>query len=310
MQFPIRRTELFISLVVLLFGLIIVSPFYNFTINLIKSFGVQAMGAIGVLGLIFLITKRWIVASSSLLSATIIFFHLIPHIGGISTTSILSSKGTKIKVAHFNVLINNTGYDKTIGAVKSLNPDFVSFQEVSRRWGKELENGLKKEYPFYKIISSDTNSYGIAYFSRLPVENPDIILITNKPNLTGDIVVANEKIHFITSHTKSPLSRERYWERNEHIKGISEYLKNIPGPKLAIGDYNAVPWHPHIINLKKATGLNDSRKKLTPTYPSHFKLARIPIDYIFYSDELTCLSFESVKSTTSDHFGVFGQYKF
>jgi endonuclease/exonuclease/phosphatase (EEP) superfamily protein YafD len=304
-----KKIEVVLGLSFVLLALIVINPLYNFLINLLKSFSVQIMAALGIIGLLLIIFRRWLLASQAIIAASLILFHLLPHVG-LDFDKIKTSGGNILKVAHFNVFIDNRSFEHTLNTVKDLDPDFISFQEVNSGWAKELVAGLKKDFPYYKVIPCDSTSYGIAYFSKHPVLNSKVIYFTEKPNLTGDISINNEKIHFISSHTKSPLSRKRYHERNEHIRNIVAYIKEKQGPVLAIGDYNAVPWHPHIIDLKNETGLKDSRKSLTPTFPSHVKLARIPIDYIFYSEDIRCLDFKAVKSTKSDHFGVVGEYRF
>ena len=113
----------------------------------------------------------------------------------------------------------------------------------------------------------------------------------------------------MTAHTRSPTNPQGLRRRNAHLHEMSQYLKSVDGPVLAIGDFNAVPWNDDIQLLQATAELKDSRKGLAPTFPSWGWFLQVPIDYIFHSDDLACVQFETIKSTSSDHFGIVGAYE-
>ena len=81
------------------------------------------------------------------------------------------------------------------------------------------------------------------------------------------------------------------------------------GEFLVLGDFNTVPWDRQLLRFKSDTRLFDSRKKLTPTYPTWNPfVAQIPIDYIFHSEGIGCSSLDSVR-LTSDHKAILGTYR-
>ncbi|MEQ9438302.1 MAG: endonuclease/exonuclease/phosphatase family protein, partial [Cyclobacteriaceae bacterium] len=166
---------------------------------------------------------------------------------------------------------------------------------------------LKARYPYDDLASSPV--HGVAVFSKYPVENFTTYYWGSEPNLTGNIILPDTTVHFVATHTLSPRSEERYAKRNQHLKQMAHYLESINGPVLAIGDFNAVPWNPAIVQIRRQSNLIDSRKGLTPTYPADWNVGGIPIDYILHSNELKCLGFQSIDMAGSDHKGVLGEYQ-
>ena len=209
--------------------------------------------------------------------------------------------------------------------------DLLSFQEVTPGWAEELTQRLGDAYPYYHVVSDPHDAQGMAIFSRHPLKNVQTRYWADVPNIVGDIDLTTPRetteaamrddnpfagglpgdttVHFVASHTLSPRSESRYRRRNEHIRHIAHYLQSVDGPVLAIGDYNAVPWNPSIVAMKEKARLYDSRRTFTPTYPSRLQDGGLPIDYVFHSDDFTCLDFYAVTAAGSDHRGVVGTYR-
>ena len=213
-------------------------------------------------------------------------------------------------MAHFNVLKFNNDYQSTVQEALKSNADFVSFQEVSLDWSSALQKGLEQEYPYYHLVPSDQCCFGIAVFSKHPLTGVDTPYIGGIPNISGTIELDDTSIQFVTAHTPSPVGPANYHKRNHHIRQLGKYIEQLEGPVLAIGDFNAVPWDDSVIHFSKKTGLKDSRKELSATYPSWSFIPLIPIDYIFHSKEIRCHSLKTIDSTSSDHYGIVGTYSF
>ncbi|MEM9022626.1 MAG: endonuclease/exonuclease/phosphatase family protein [Bacteroidota bacterium] len=213
-----------------------------------------------------------------------------------------------LSVAHFNVLISNRQYDKMVAKARNTGADFMSFQEVNAEWAEALENGLKSTYPYYFLLPSDSY-FGMAVFSRFPLHNVETFTTRQVPNLVGDIEVGDSTIHFLAAHTYSPTKPWKYRQRNRHIEALADYLDAIDGPKIAVGDFNSVPWDHALEDFRHQTALQDSRTSWSATYPSWLSIAGIPIDYIFFSPELDCLEFRVVHDTNSDHHGIVSRFR-
>jgi endonuclease/exonuclease/phosphatase (EEP) superfamily protein YafD len=276
----------------------------NFFIMLAKAFAYQYMIALVFLVMWFMMRGRYrymFVALASVLLVNTLFNEVI-------TGEISNPQANGIKVAHFNVLKYTSNHGPTMERAIETDADIISFQEVDHEWADTLLNNLTGRYPYYKIVPHE-GSYGLAIFAKHPLENVQVMYTNKVPNLVGEVVVDKQRINFVASHTKAPLGLFNYRHRNSHIAAISHYLKRIEGPVLVIGDFNTVPWDDHLLQFKSDSNLFDSRKNLAATYPNNLSIARIPIDYIFHSREVECLSFSTITGTSSDHFGIVGIYQ-
>lgn len=287
---------------------VFVLPSDNYYIDLIQSFTFHAMLVYLVVTVIFALMRWKYVAISGFAVSFMLLIHLFPHVNNIFDTGYgAHAHGESFKVAHFNILGSNRHFDEIINNAIQLNADILSFQEVEEEWAHQLMDGLEEEYPYFAI--TEHKFHGVAIFSKYPLENMKTYYWTDEPTLTGDVIYNGNALHFVATHTLSPRNIERFQVRNQHLGKVAEYVKQVNGPVVAIGDFNAVPWSQVIVNITKNTDLVDSRKGLTSTFPANLPIG-IPIDYIFHSDELSCINFEAVDAIGSDHKGVVGEYAF
>ncbi len=295
-------------ILLLLSALLFILPTPNFYLDVLQSFALHAMIGYGALSLLFLLLKKGWLTLASLGSLLLLLLFFYPYLMN-QTTREFTIEEEPFKVAHFNVLRSNKKYELTIQKALNSKAHLLSFQEVDTAWAKQLKNGLSKDFPYYKIVAYDQSTRGLAVFSSYPLNNMQVYYWYGIPNIAGDVTVGNREIHFLASHTLSPINEERHFLRNQHIRQIGVYLRSVEGPVLAIGDYNIVPWNHQIIALKEKAQLLDSRKGFTSTYPAILRSGGIPIDYIFHSPELECISFRALPTEGSDHRGVLGTYQ-
>jgi endonuclease/exonuclease/phosphatase (EEP) superfamily protein YafD len=116
-------------------------------------------------------------------------------------------------------------------------------------------------------------------------------------------------VAFISATTSTPTNEKDYANQIKQFKYITDYANTIDSALIVMGDMNAVPWSDQIKNFMQHTGLKDSRKDLSATYPAQSPF-QIPIDYIFHSGEIRCIQFTTVGGTTSNHLGIIGYYNF
>lgn len=300
-----KNKERLLAAFLMIPAILMLIPSYTFTLTLYQSFLFQAMLVYGLLSAIWILKFHYRLAGVNF----IIFFLLLVKISApISKTYRIDQGNESLKVLQFNLLSTNDKYDETIHRVLELQPDFVSFQEVSQEWSKALLAGLSKAYPFHKVVKHPDQGQGIAVFSQYPLIDVEEIEVTSTANITGKILVGDETINFLALHTKSPTTRYKWDNRNNHLKWAETYVNEQPGEFLVLGDFNTVPWDNRMLNFKSSTQLSDSRKKLTPTYPTWNPfLAQIPIDYILHSKGIGCSSLDSV-TITSDHKAIMGSF--
>ena len=210
-------------------------------------------------------------------------------------------------MAHFNVLYINNDFDPVVEKALEADPDFLSFQEITAEWQTHLACVLNEKYP-YAYGAPREDQFGLSVFSKYPLTEVVQQNWQGVPSITGKIQHPKGAVAFAASHLNAPMVQSWYSSRNAQLRDIASHLSEIPGPKIAIGDYNTVPWAAQIDTFKTSTRMRDSRKGLDATFPSWFP-SRIPIDYIFHSSELQCLEFKTLSGHSSDHFGIIGKYK-
>lgn len=305
--FTKNTKKLFIFFFVVLSSLFFVMPVTCYMINLVQPFALHAIAGYCITGLLALFYKKYYITYAAFLAACIVLIYVYPFIAFSSSKEHLQKD---LKVAHFNVLKYNTNYHKLIGKAKSLNAGFLSFQEVDRQWSKHLKKALHKEYPYMQLYPQEMNCYGYAVFSKYKPENVKVRRFAGLANFTGTIKVKGEHIHIITAHTKSPVTLGKFRRRNRHIRELKRYCKKLKHKRVLLaGDLNIVPWDKLMLRFKTETGLCDSRKSLTPTFPAIIGDWGLPLDYILHSPAITCTAFKAVKNTASDHYGITGSYK-
>lgn len=298
-------------------ALAFVLPTSFYALDLLQSFAMHALvGYLLLLGLFILIRAKQLAIGAGGAGAVLL---LCLHSYIMPPTLPPAADGHAFTVAHFNVLASNRQYNPVIKQALASEADLLSFQEVAPHWADQLTQRLRDAYPYYHVVTDPWDTRGMAVFSRYPLKNVQTHYWTKSPNITGDIdlsgwIAPNEKlgdtlVHFVASHTLSPRSESRYRRRNEQIRHIADYLKSVEGPVLAIGDYNAVPWNRSIVAMKQEAQVFDSRQKFTSTYPARLRGGGLPIDYVFHSEDFTCLDFYAVPAEGSDHRGVVGRYR-
>ena len=243
-----------ITIMVTAIALIVPQPWYM--VSLWQTFAFHALWFYLVLAVGALLFRKRILAQSASLSFVMILVYLLPYLVGPTSTSV---EGADLKVTHFNVLKYNSAYDKTIKQALKSEADFLSFQEVDPDWVKELDFALTKVYPYQKVVIDSNPGYGIAVFSKYPLKQLEVKYWTGIPSITGDIMMDDRTIHFVTAHTKSPVSKSRFVARNYHLTAMASYLEDREGPVLAVGDFNAVPWDSAIVALRQKADLQDSQ---------------------------------------------------
>ena len=303
----VKQTRKLFNIFYLLPLLVIaISVFDNiYFLSLLNSLSFQITVGLLVLSLIFVLTKSFrnsllSFASATYLLATISVFE--------NQLNFIEPSIDNISVSHFNVLRTNTDYDTIINSALESNSDIISFQEINTDWAINLINKLSEEYPYRLIVAQENNYFGIALFSKYEFEEKQVIYIEGVPNILAKIYKDGNEINLITAHTNSPINKSRFNKRNNHIKKLPIYLKDRKKSYLVVGDFNAVPWDSNIKQFKNKTELIDSRKSLSSTWPRHLGAFGIPLDYIFHSKNLKCVSFNVINKSSSDHCGIKGVY--
>lgn len=210
-----------------------------------------------------------------------------------------------------NVKMKNTDRDRLIDQIREADPDVLFLTEVDESWADALAPVLD-EYP-YALTHPQSDTFGKAFASRLPVLNADIL---EKPGEDTPSVFAllqaseGSLVQFIGLHPKAPLPGQDTTERDRSIKRAAERTNgDTPSDMagaVAMGDFNDVPWSPTTTEFRKIGDWKDPRigRGTYPTFPAFFPALGWPLDQIMVNGDLKVRAFEVLAANGSDHRAV------
>lgn len=210
---------------------------------------------------------------------------------------------SRIRAISANVHTANQDYERFIEFVKHENPDFFLVMEVNDLWMQRL-HAFDEDYPF-SISRPRPDNFGIAFFSRLPVADSQIIQLADSevPTLVVTLTIDNLLLRVIGTHPLPPVSTDYAGRRNRHISALGDLVSETSGPLVVLGDFNMTSWSPHFQDLLGRTGLKDSRNGfgVQPSWPQQKPWLFIPIDHALVSTEISVLNRYVGGKIGSDH---------
>jgi len=207
-----------------------------------------------------------------------------------------------LSMAHINLSYIDRGYEELLELIDELDPEIISFQEMTPDWNYILKENLSTQYiSKYSLERIDT--YGMAIYSKKMFTNVDTFMYQNIPNIQSQITLDGEPLYLCSSYLLPPLNKSSTENMRNHLAMISEKINEIAAPVFAIGDYNLVPWSPEIRDFRVKTNLGLSRRNIAV---SKFQN---PYDHIMYSSHLECIDFRELEDGELNHIGIYGKYQ-
>jgi endonuclease/exonuclease/phosphatase family metal-dependent hydrolase len=198
-----------------------------------------------------------------------------------------------LKIAHVNVTYADSIPDIT-KVVRIIEPDVLSFHEVTPDWDVWLADSLSAAYPYNRSMV-DIGIFGMAIYSKVPLLSLDTFWYQDRPNLRGGIVGIGDSINLFSVHTEPALNVSSLERLRSHLSVVGEEIREFSQPALVFGEFNAVPWSGEIQTFLSKTNLSDSRtgfmSQPTGVGGSFFDL---PLDHIFYSSHMQCVGFQTL----------------
>lgn len=288
---------LFITMTVLL---VIFPPNIEFFKKSSEYAGHLMIGLLALSFLLLMMKQTRLMVISMVASALLAFFLKMAS----NTDFILPAQNTsvKIKVAHFNLTSFNSYNLDLANLLGDIDPDVLSFQEYTPDWDNYLPGMLFKSFPFiHKSVRIDP--YGMAIFSKIPIEKVETFSYGNIPNINISLDDNYNNINIISSYISPSNLNNKYVSSQEHFLTISNYIDMLQDPVITIGDFNHVYWSKEIIEFREKTELKNSRRN------NPVSSLRVPYDHIFYSKGLECIQFADIKDDQENHLGITGTYQ-
>ena len=221
----------------------------------------------------------------------------------------VSGKGQKkINLLVANIYQYNDKYQKLLDLVKKRNPDVVFLVETDKKWLEAVKD-LREEYPHFIEIPLE-NTYGLLFYSRLPIKNYEInyLIDAEIPSIIADVEFDNQTIRVFGLHPTPPVPQENEHstDRDAEILLIGKMAKEHEGPCVVIGDLNDVAWSYTTKLFLKTSELLDPRRGrgMYSTFHAKYPLLRWPLDHYFVSSHFRLVDMKVEKHIDSDHFPI------
>lgn len=215
---------------------------------------------------------------------------------------------TAINVLVSNVYQYNTSYTKLLQLIDDRDPDIIFLVETDQKWLDAVKS-LRDKYPYYLEVPME-NTYGLLFYSRLPLVKKDInyLIDDEVPSIIADVEFDGEIIRLYGVHPTPPVPQENMYstERDAEILLVGKMAKKHPGPCIVFGDLNDVAWSYSTKLFLKSSELLDPRRGrgLYNTFNANHRLLRWPLDHFFVSKHFHLVDMKVERHIGSDHFPI------
>jgi endonuclease/exonuclease/phosphatase (EEP) superfamily protein YafD len=276
----------------------------------------QLFGILAVLilcSVLFMELNRWEnISALILLVATLIYLGWIVFPYTIFAQKMVVDANKKsdseISLLTSNVYQHNRNYQKTLELISQIKPDVFLLLETDRNWMESMQS-IKKDYPFFIEIPKE-NTYGMLFYSKIPVEKHEINYLIDEeiPSIIVDVNVDGEIVRLYGIHPTPPVPQENpeSTERDAEILIVGKKSKNFDGPSIVFGDLNDVAWSHTTRLFLRISGMLDPRigRGMFNTFHAKYWFFRWPLDHFFVSSHFRLLDLKVEKSIGSDHFPI------
>jgi len=225
-------------------------------------------------------------------------------------TSVEPIGDNTLKLLIFNVFIENRQSGKFLQLVETIQPDVILLAEPDERWIREIA-AIEKSYP-HTVLHPLDNAYGMALYSRLELENPQVnfFIEDDIPSIITDVKLkSGHSIHLYGLHPRPPVPTEsvRSNERDAELLLVGRMINENDAPTIIAGDLNDVAWSRTTKLFQKISGLLDPRvgRGLYSSFHAHYPIIRFPLDHVFHSNHFRLAELRRLPNIGSDHFPIY-----
>ncbi len=213
-------------------------------------------------------------------------------------------RGTRLRIVTANLLVSNTKHDRFLEFIRETDPDIIFIQEPNNDWARSLD-ALKETYAHY-AVKPQPDTFGIAMFSRLPLDSIDITYYGDSglPSVHAELTVNGRHLSVLSYHTWPPVSRERMEIRDKALQYLARYVAEADDLVIVAGDLNVTPWSPSYKKMIRESGLKSARQGygIGPTWSNlPLPFALLPLDHVLISPEIAVHAFRVGPRINSDH---------
>ena len=278
---------------------------------LLRTFELHYGIALVVIGGVALIVKRWRLAVPALLLGLVLMRPVWQAAWPNADADITSPNSAGLKVMSVNLLMINQQIDPMLAEIEAADPDVILLQEYAYQWHRAMQKRMLERWPHYIGVPQD-DSFGIAIYSRLPLENATAQLPLGEgfiPQIKATVQLGDKPIDLYNIHLLPPRT---LWYTTEHRLEFADLLKHLhqqQGAYVIAGDFNFTTTSPQAAALHER-GLKDvhdiAGSGLGLTWPVNGVVRYMPVpgirfDHVYLSEELTAPEAAMGVGPGSDH---------
>ena len=150
------------------------------------------------------------------------------------------------------------------------------------------------------------DNFGIALYARAPLEGSIEELGSTLPSVVARVTVGDARLGILLIHPPPPVNRSALAEQVEELDAVADRARQMAGPVVIMGDFNATPWSRPFRRVVARSGLCDSRSGfgIEASFPAAAAIVRIPIDHVLVSCSIGVRDRHIERDVGSDHLPV------
>ena len=246
-----------------------------------------------------LAARRWERAFFAALCLAVQLVTLSPDLRSAATAGRPS-----LRVLALNLWVDNPRPKATIAYLRGSGADVLVLSEIYDDWRVPIAQ-LADTYP-YRVDCIDHSGCDVAILSKLPVlasrglRDPD----TGAPYVEARLALPEGAVTVVGTHLVCPFGNGTLDQQLNQIRYVSAHIREISGPRLLVGDFNAVGWGRVMRTVGERTGLRLLRT-VDGTWPAPLPWPlRLPIDNALVSDDIGAAVRRTGPAVGSDHHPV------
>lgn len=217
----------------------------------------------------------------------------------------------EFSIAVMNVLQYNRQGALALATMREADPDVIMAVETDAWWHEQLRP-LEETHP-YTCHEPLDNTYGLLFFSRLPLKSSQIkyLLDDDIPSLHTHAQLPDGRtwVRLYGLHPKPPAPQESKTstKRDAELLLVGKEVDRRDEPTIVFGDMNDVAWSHTSELFRRVSGLLDPRvgRGLMSTFHADYSLLRWPLDHVFVSPHFQVVDMRRLPHMGSDHFPIF-----
>jgi endonuclease/exonuclease/phosphatase (EEP) superfamily protein YafD len=152
----------------------------------------------------------------------------------------LPADGASVRVLVFNVHTESSSFAEARRLIEDTRPDVIGLVEVDRRWLAALAPVLTGYAG--RLESPRSDNFGVALYTRRPLSGSIERFASELPSAVAQLAFGGAELAIVLIHPPPPVSSRALAAQIDQLDAVAERVRQLRGPAVVMGDYNATPW--------------------------------------------------------------------